>query len=89
MLAREGDVDGAFAELNGKIPGGPVLFYYPEMRPMRQDPRFWAIAQRIGLVDYWRKSGHWPDFCAEPGMDCRTAAAASSAASLPARTAAR
>ncbi|MFL5296937.1 MAG: winged helix-turn-helix domain-containing protein [Phenylobacterium sp.] len=91
MLAREGDVDGAFAELSGgRIPGGPLLFYYPETRVMRQDPRFWAVAKRIGLVDYWVKSGHWPDFCAEPGADCRAAAAAvSTSASAPARTVAR
>ena len=95
MLAREGDVDGAFALLNGRIPGGPVLFYYPETRALRHDPRFWTIARRTGLVDYWTRSGHWPDFCAEPGIDCRAAAraamaaAASSAASAPARTAGR
>jgi DNA-binding winged helix-turn-helix (wHTH) protein/tetratricopeptide (TPR) repeat protein len=30
--------------------------------PMRRDPRYVAIAQRLGLLDYWR-SGRLPDFC--------------------------
>jgi DNA-binding winged helix-turn-helix (wHTH) protein len=92
LLAREGDLDAAFAALNGNVPGGPVLLYYPEMRGLRADPRFWPLVKRIGLVDYWRRSGHWPDFCAEPGLpyDCRKAAAAvTDAAPAPARTAAR
>ncbi len=78
MLAREGDLDGAFAALNGPIYGGSILFYYPEMRAFRRDPRFWPLAARMGLTDYWTKSGHWPDFCAEPDLpfDCRKAAAA-------------
>jgi tetratricopeptide (TPR) repeat protein len=79
MLAREGDLDGAFAAFDSPIRGGTVLFYYPEMKAFRADPRFWPLVRRIGLLDYWRKSGHWPDFCAEPGMDCRKAAAQASA----------
>ena len=78
MLAREGDIDGAYAELGGPVPGGPLVLYYPEMGPARADPRFWPLAKRVGLVDYWVKSGHWPDFCAEPGLpyDCKAAARA-------------
>ena len=32
---------------------------------------------RFGLVDYWRATGKWPDFCAEPGQpyDCKAEAA--------------
>jgi len=35
------------------------------------------LAARVGLVDYWRTSGHWPDFCFEPGLpyDCKAEAA--------------
>lgn len=32
--------------------------------PMRRDPRYLALAQRLGLLDYWR-SGRLPDFCTE------------------------
>ena len=31
-------------------------------RKARQDPAFQGFAQRIGLVDYWKKYG-WPDLC--------------------------
>jgi hypothetical protein len=38
---------------------------------MREDIRFIPIVKRLGLVDYWRTSGHWPDFCAqEPKSVC-------------------
>lgn len=30
--------------------------------PLRRDPRFLAVAQRVGLLSYWRK-GRLPDFC--------------------------
>jgi hypothetical protein len=34
------------------------------------------LMARLGLVDYWRASGHWPDFCSEPGLpyDCKAEA---------------
>jgi DNA-binding winged helix-turn-helix (wHTH) protein/tetratricopeptide (TPR) repeat protein len=80
MLARQGDVDGAYAMLAAAPDSyrNPILFYYPEMRALRRDPRFMPLAHRIGLVDYWLKSGRWPDFCAEPDLpyDCRTVAKA-------------
>ena len=79
MLAREGDLDGAFAALNGQGSGSSVILYYPEMKALRRDPRFWPLAARFGLSDYWIKSGRWPDFCMEPDLpfDCRKAAMAS------------
>ncbi|HEX3365234.1 winged helix-turn-helix domain-containing protein [Phenylobacterium sp.] len=77
-LAREGDIDGAYAELRPTMPGGTLFLFYPEMKAFRRDPRFWPFAKSVGLTDYWLKSGHWPDFCAEPDLpyDCRKAAAA-------------
>jgi TolB-like protein len=80
LLAREGDVDGAFAALKPPVPGGAAILYYPEMKAVRADPRFWPLAKSLGLTDYWLASGHWPDFCAEPGLDCRKAALAAGAA---------
>jgi hypothetical protein len=81
MLAREGDVDGAFAELKAPMPGGTLLLFYPEMKAVRRDPRFWPFAKSVGLADYWLKTGHWPDFCAEPDLpyDCKAEAAKLSA----------
>ncbi|WP_411288312.1 hypothetical protein, partial [Phenylobacterium sp.] len=79
MLARQGDLDGAYAEfakLSVAERSFPGFIFYPEMKAFRSDPRFIALVRELGLVDYWSKSGHWPDFCAEPGLpyDCRALA---------------
>jgi hypothetical protein len=48
---------------------------------MRRDPRFAAFCAKLGLCDYWTKTGHWPD-CADAGVlpydfkaECRRLAA--------------
>ena len=80
MLARQGDVDGAYAALaaNPANYQFPNLFFFPEMKAFRRDPRFMPLVHRLGLVDYWTRSGHWPDFCAEPDLpyDCGATAKA-------------
>lgn len=55
---------------------GTGILFRPQMRPIRNDPRFMPLALRLGLLRYWRASGHWPDFCAEPDLpyDCRAEA---------------
>jgi hypothetical protein len=66
-----GFTDDAFAVANRYTPGGandPGFLFFTLTEPLRKDSRFIQLATRIGLVDYWRKSGHWPDFCAEPGL---------------------
>lgn len=78
LLARQGDVDGAYAAFaadpNARY--DTTTLFYPEMNGFRRDPRFMPLAVRLGLADYWLKSGHWPDFCREPGLpyDCRAEA---------------
>jgi hypothetical protein len=74
------DLDCAFAEAD-RWAANPVgadigLLYAPTTSSMRRDPRFVALAARLGLVEYWRSTGHWPDFCAEPGLpyDCKVGA---------------
>lgn len=42
------------------------LILSPGAAPMRRDPRFLQIAQRVGLADYWRLPGRGPDFCQPP-----------------------
>ena len=51
---------------------GEVLFR-PTLAAFRRDPRFMTVINRAGLVDYWRSSGKWPDFCFEPDFpyDCK------------------
>jgi len=79
-LAALGFVDDAFALAEQYTPyagGGERAFlFFGLTAPMRQHPRFMQLAARIGLVEYWRTSGHWPDFCTEPGLpyDCRAEA---------------
>jgi hypothetical protein len=34
-------------------------------QPLRRDSRYLALAERVGLLEYWR-SGRLPDFCTDP-----------------------
>ena len=54
-----------------------VVYFRPELREFRKEPRFMQVMKRAGLVDYWRSSGKWPDFCfyADMTYDCRKEAA--------------
>lgn len=56
---------------------GIDVFFRPVFHRIRHDLRFMRVAQKYGLLDYWRKSGKWPDFCFEPGLpyDCKAEAA--------------
>jgi len=43
--------------------GGPASFITSSAAaPMRRDPRYLQLAERTGLLAYWR-SGRPPDFC--------------------------
>jgi TolB-like protein/tetratricopeptide (TPR) repeat protein len=48
-------------------PGALPVFFLTSSAasPMRRDPRYVALADRVGLLDYWR-SGRLPDFCRGP-----------------------
>jgi TolB-like protein len=35
----------------------------PVMREVRADPAFRKLLHDVGLVDYWRKTGNWGEFC--------------------------
>jgi TolB-like protein len=54
-------------------PGGDPLQFITSAAaaPMRRDPRFLALAERTGLLAYWR-TGRAPDFCQQkPEAVCR------------------
>lgn len=36
--------------------------FQPVMKPLWRDPRFTTLLERIGLEDYWRRSGTLPDY---------------------------
>ena len=82
VLAEFGREEEIFAILEGPrnqdiVEGGFDAFFRPAYRRFRKDPRFMRAAQKYGLVDYWRNSGKWPDFCFEPDLpyDCKQEAA--------------
>ncbi|HEY6454719.1 MAG TPA: TIR domain-containing protein [Steroidobacteraceae bacterium] len=45
------------------------LIWYPYENDLHADPRFKQILRDLGLVDYFRASGKWPDFCKPLGKD--------------------
>ncbi len=49
-----------------------IVIWQPDMPAFRRDPRFIELADRLGLLGYWRE-GNWPDFCEPRGADvvCR------------------
>jgi hypothetical protein len=55
----------------------PNFLFSANAVEIRKDPRFMPVAARLGLLAYWRKTGHWPDFCTGPAreVDCQAAAA--------------
>ena len=56
-----------------ETPGVIFSFFRSSLSEVRRDRRFMEIAQRYGLVEYWRATGRWPDFCLEPALpyDCK------------------
>jgi hypothetical protein len=40
--------------------------FAPPFAAMRKTPRFAALVEKLGLMDYWRMTGRRPDFCNEP-----------------------
>jgi TolB-like protein len=46
-----------------------LLLWLPWQTSVRTDPRFKDIVKELGLVDYWRSSNQWGDFCEPVGKD--------------------
>jgi hypothetical protein len=79
-LSALGAVEGAFAAASLATPADPLdpePLFRPVAASMRRDPRFMPLMAKIGLLDFWRKTGKWPDFCQAPDRpyDCRAVAA--------------
>jgi len=75
-----GELDEAFALARQRFEderrAGEEVLFSAATRPMRNDPRFMPLMRDIGLLAYWRLSGHWPDFCRDPGLPYRCQAEA-------------
>lgn len=56
---------------------GTEALFRPHMRSIRADPRFIALAAKLGILAYWEKTMIWPDFCSEPRLpyNCKQEAA--------------
>jgi DNA-binding winged helix-turn-helix (wHTH) protein len=39
-----------------------ISLFWPPMAPVRRDPRFDRLTERIGLARYWRETGSVPDY---------------------------
>ena len=50
----------------------PRFLFTPVMRDVRRSPGFVGLANRMGLIRYWRETGKRPDFCTDPaaGSEC-------------------
>jgi TolB-like protein len=74
-----GDIGGALARARDFVtwndPGVETLLR-TRSAALQRDPRFMPLMQQLGLVDLWRSSDRWPDFCALPTLpyDCRAEA---------------
>src|SRR5665213_2498843 len=73
IAALLGDTDTALAaqrrtyvDLAGNNAGD---LWFPIYKSMRSDPRFKKTLRDLGLVDYWRTSGNWGDYCKPVGKD--------------------
>jgi class 3 adenylate cyclase/tetratricopeptide (TPR) repeat protein len=69
-LSALGFVDDAFrlADQASAQSDDLSTLFTPLVAPMRQDPRFMALAARLGLVGYWEATKRWPDFCGDAGL---------------------
>ena len=80
-LAEFGSVDELIGFLLASDANVPVnttwTLFRTSFEALHRDRRFMEVATRLGLVDYWRASGKWPDFCFDPDLpyDCKTEAA--------------
>jgi TolB-like protein len=66
-----GDRDLALAALRRSLVdhGGTVfaMLWWPFETGLRADPRFKEIVRDLKLVDYWRATGSWGDYCRPKG----------------------
>ena len=70
MIAGLGQTQQAIGETNTAIDQKQVLqawfLFTPVTRNMRQESEFVRLAERLGLIKYWRETGKLPDFCTDP-----------------------
>ena len=66
LFAMVGDYDSAMdliETFSEDAPGVGVVLHYAEFRELWKTDRMWKVAERFGLVEYWRTTGKKPDMC--------------------------
>ncbi len=74
--------DAAAFNVALRHPIGTEAFFRPLSRNVLRNPRFPELARRAGLWNYWQRSGHWPDACADLKLQWRCGSSVISA-SIP------
>jgi class 3 adenylate cyclase/TolB-like protein/Flp pilus assembly protein TadD len=78
-LSLSGEVDASFEIAEGmlRVNYGTGSFFLPPWRNLRRDPRFMGLIRDTGLIQYWRETDRWPDFCSERDLpyNCQEQAA--------------
>ena len=64
---------GASTDIMGPDGYRTALLFQASMPELRNDPRFPRLCARLGLVEFWLASGHWPDCADEVPYDFRQA----------------
>jgi tetratricopeptide (TPR) repeat protein len=68
MMAALGATKQAVAAANSALDHqqlDPRFMFAPVTRSLRGDPGFLPLADRLGLIRYWRETGKRPDFCTD------------------------
>jgi hypothetical protein len=56
---------------NPRVLSNVRVLFRTDTAKLRTDERVIPIFERLGLLEYWRASGIWPDFCdTEPASVC-------------------
>jgi tetratricopeptide (TPR) repeat protein len=77
MLAVLGRGDLAWVQADKAARQGrldPGVLFVAKDRAVRQDPRFPSLVARMGVADYWRETGRWPEICRGPRPEPECAA---------------
>lgn len=56
-----------FLERSAEDPSTSFMVWHPVFAEARRLPGFDAVLEKLGLVDYWRESKHWPQHCRPAG----------------------